>query len=83
MRHWDTPGQWGAPLLPDIPALCLPSVEQDIWNCQILVVLTTRWLFEKHMLFSSFFFFFQEVLKNNLPFVSLVTQKYVGGKKKR
>lgn len=42
MGHWDTPGQWGAPLLPDIPALCLPSVEQDIWNCQILVVLTTR-----------------------------------------
>lgn len=42
MGHWDTPGQWAAPLLPDIPALCLPSVEQDIWNCQILVVLTTR-----------------------------------------
>lgn len=77
MGLWDTPGQWGAPLLSDIPALLFSSVEQDIGNCQILVVLTTRWLFEKHMLFS----FFQEVLKNNFPFVSLVTQKICWGKK--
>lgn len=67
MGLWETLIQWGAPLLSSI---CLPSVKQDIQNCQILAGFTVLWL-----LGSMAFFFSQEVLKNNFLFVFLSTKK--------
>lgn len=69
MGLWETLIQWGAPLL---SLVCLPSVKQDIQNCQILAVFTSPMAAWKH---GFFFFFFQKVLKNNYLFVFLSTKK--------
>lgn len=60
MGLWETLIQWGAPLL---SLVCLPSVKQDIQNCQILAVFTSPMAAWKH----GFFFFFSKGAQKQLP----------------
>lgn len=62
MGLWETLIQWGAPLL---SLVCLPSVKQDIQNCQILAVFTSPMAAWKHGFF--FFFFFSKGAQKQLP----------------
>lgn len=59
MGLWETLIQWGAPLL---SLVCLPSVKQDIQNCQILAVFTSPMAAWKHG-----FFFFSKGAQKQLP----------------
>lgn len=61
MGLWETLIQWGAPLL---SLVCLPSVKQDIQNCQILAVFTSPMAAWKH---GFFFFFFSKGAQKQLP----------------